>query len=386
MALTISENGSSSLRSFPPGKTTCSDSTCSSGAVSGEFVSPNPNLCTGFSQYDGTLTIVWSGYPDSSSLEFNWIDAFMCGTGSISAQYSNGSPGSYEGTFLLTDFSGTGCNSISIPFSFTITDEELPPVVADIEWNNGTFNGDTTCSTYGMSMVGSMTLPDAMSSISNRMNTDSRPMGPCPMAVTSNSTMRMPGFVRRGHQPRILSRIARLLPRTVRDSTPWVLPVHPRPLLLHHHRRRPPTSHRRHRVEQRDLRRRHHMQHIRIFDGYFNEIGGFTGCEWPYDESEYGLSVQWDSLPDTNFQFNWVEASLCGNGYIYGDFSGGTRILPRTVRHPATRVLPVHPGPLLLHHHRRRAATRRRRHRMEQRALQWRHHMQHVRVCRWLVQ
>ncbi|MCH1583293.1 MAG: proprotein convertase P-domain-containing protein, partial [Flavobacteriales bacterium] len=62
------------------------------------------------------------------------------------------------------------------------------------------------------------------------------------------------------------------------------------------------------------------------FDGYFNDIAGFTGCEWLYFDgsNEYGLFVQWDSLPDANFQFNWINAELCGNGYIYGDFSGGT--------------------------------------------------------------
>ena len=68
------------------------------------------------------------------------------------------------------------------------------------------------------------------------------------------------------------------------------------------------------------------------FDGYFNEIGGFTGCEWLYyDESnEYGLSVQWDSLPDTNFQFNWVEAS-CVEAATSTVIAGNARLLPRTV-------------------------------------------------------
>ena len=153
------------------------------------------------------------------------------------------------------------------PLPFTITDEDLPPAIPNIEWNNGLFDGDTTCSTYG------------------------------------------------------------------------------------------------------------------YFDGYFNEIGGFTGCEWLYyDESnEYGLSVQWDSLPDTNFQFNWVEASLCGNGYIYGDFSGGTPGYYQGQFVIQPWVLPVHPRPLLLHH-RRRPPTSHRRHRVEQRTLRRRHHMQYIRI------
>ena len=63
----------------------------------------------------------------------------------LDVQHSVSTPGDYEGSFFIQ---ASVSVAVEVPFSFTITDEELPNLPAEIFNWTGAFDGDTTCASY----------------------------------------------------------------------------------------------------------------------------------------------------------------------------------------------------------------------------------------------
>ena len=125
------------------GGTTC----LTAGSSTGFFDAPLPGLCNEFYDGDSSLMVQWSSIPVNSTLQFTELSAVVCSAPYISVSYTNATPGFYAGEFLLIDPQGTGalnCNSISIPFSFSVQDAVT---IADAVWSNA-LNGDTVCSSW----------------------------------------------------------------------------------------------------------------------------------------------------------------------------------------------------------------------------------------------
>ena len=346
--------------------------------------------------FDGSneygLSVQWDSLPDAN-FQFNWVEAFLCGSGNIYGDFSGGTPGYYQGQFVIQPQGY--CQSILVPFAFTITDEDLPPVIADINWSNGPFDGDTTCSTYGY-VDGWFNDPSNYTGCDEfyfeqeyeyglSVQWDSLPDGSdfqfnyANAWICGDAGISLEYF---GGTPGYYQGQFVIQPSEFCQSilVPFSFTITDEDL--------PPA------IADIDWNNGPFDGDTTCstygnFDGYFSELAGFTGCEWLYFDgsNEYGLSVQWDSLPDANFQFNWVEAFLCGSGNIYGDFSGGTPgyYQGQFVIQPQGYCQSIL-VPLRLHHHRRRPATSHRGHQLEQRPIRRGHHMQHLRVCRWLVQ
>ncbi len=124
------------------------DSTCSvQGGGDADF---NHTLDLNYNVYfnQWTIDVVWTDFPDSSSLSLGTYDAtaYANGTGTAYLNYQNASPGHYAGAMHL-DY-GDDCAYLALPFDFHVSENILTTVPEDLSWT-GELEGDTTCATSG---------------------------------------------------------------------------------------------------------------------------------------------------------------------------------------------------------------------------------------------
>ena len=96
----------------------------------------------------GTIDILWTDFPDSSSLSLGTYDAtaYANGTGTAYLNYQNASPGHYAGAMHL-DY-GDDCAYLVLPFEFHVSENIQTTVPEDLIWTDE-LSGDTTCATSG---------------------------------------------------------------------------------------------------------------------------------------------------------------------------------------------------------------------------------------------
>jgi hypothetical protein len=136
------------------GATTCPTS---EGYSWGSFNDPTGyNDCWYGSNLGSGVELEITQAPDSSDFSLDYVYAYLCsGNLNISVQYSVSTLGDYQGYFIIS--APDNCLDIHVPFTFTISDEELPPLTANgVEWsqgyggNFGLFNGGETCMGTGL--------------------------------------------------------------------------------------------------------------------------------------------------------------------------------------------------------------------------------------------
>ena len=129
------------------GSTTCSGDIF---YINGNFIFPEGLDFTNYIGWslDDNMTLVWDTFPLESELDFGWTsasyDPFWSPEGNFYTEILNATPGQYSGEFILSV--PESCIDLSVPFSFTISDD---PALVDALWS-GNLNGNATCASWGI--------------------------------------------------------------------------------------------------------------------------------------------------------------------------------------------------------------------------------------------
>ena len=77
--------------------------------------------------------------------DFAVQDAYgsLCGLGALDVYYGVSTPGFYRGSFIVE--TGVTCNSLAVPFEFTIVEPDTEAVELSTSYWNGVLDGQSTC-------------------------------------------------------------------------------------------------------------------------------------------------------------------------------------------------------------------------------------------------